>query len=152
MAGSKRLNNVPHGLLGTFASRNNDINVYWGIGVLKQYAVKYDQPTLIFDLLARNPSWSVDSLVQIAEKTYQKWLIDRLAKMGVDRKYLQSVEIHLRFSTFNEFPNATRDTWGEPYLCSAILTNKEGVVYSASKIGVCAPHDPKKEFRSGRVD
>ncbi len=50
MAGSKRLNDVPHGLLGKFASRNNDIKGYWGIGVLKQYAVKYDLTKLIFDL------------------------------------------------------------------------------------------------------
>lgn len=116
MAVRKQLKGLAHGLLGTFVSPNNDINGYWGIGVLNLYSVRHDLSTLVIDLIGRSPSFVADSPVQFAEKTYQRWLFDKLAKVGIDRKQLESAEIHLRFSTFDEFPNVIRDTRGEP-LC-----------------------------------
>ena len=151
MAGRKKIKDIAHGLLGTFVSRNNDINGYWGIGVLNKFAVQHNLTKVIIDLLGRDLSWAVDSPIQIAKKTYQRRLLDTLARVGIHRDHLERAEIHLRFATFDEFPDAVRDTRGDPYTCCVILTNKNGIKYSASKVGVCAPHDRTKDHRSNRV-
>ncbi len=89
MAGCKKLKNIAHGLLGTFLSRNNDIGGYWGIGVLKQYAIRHDLAEIIFDLHARAPVWTADSPIQSIERRYQKWLFDTFDRIGMDRNNKQ---------------------------------------------------------------
>lgn len=151
MAGRKQLNGIALGLLGTFVSRNNDIDGYWGLGVLRLCALRNGLSELVLDLLKQNADSDVESPVQISEKAYQIWLFDGLAKIGSERQQLDKAEIHLEFSTFDILPNAIRDTRGDPYICTVKLTNKCGISYSATKIGVCAPHDPNKDRQSTRV-
>jgi hypothetical protein len=118
---------------------------------LKTICGKDNPSKLIFDLLVQSPDFDVDSSVQIAEKTYQTWLFNMLEKVCIDQKQLERAEIRLEFSTFEEFPKAIRDTRGDPYVCTVILLNTNGISYSASKIGVCASHNPTKDRRSNRV-
>lgn len=147
MAKRKRLTGIANSLLGTFVSRNNDIGGYWGIGVLRQYASRKNLADVYIELAGQTEDRTPESPVKNIEEVYKGWLLSSLAKVGVDYGQLKGVEIQLRFSTFEEFPDAIRDTRGDPYLCSVIITNKEDIKYSASILGVCAPHDPNKERR-----
>lgn len=151
MARRKQLKGIALALLGTFVSRNNDIYGYWGLGVLKLCAMKNGLSKIIIDLLEQSPGFDANSPIHIAEKTYQSWLFRTLEKARFDKKQLERAEIHLEFSTFDEFPKAIRDTRGEPYQCSVILKSKGGTSYLISKIGVCAEHDPAKDRQSTRV-
>lgn len=151
MARRNQLKGIALGLLGTFVSRNNDIYGYWGIGILKLCAVKNGLSKIVLDLLEQSSGFDADSPVHIAEKTYQSWLFRTFEKVGLDTKKLERAEIHVEFSTFDEFPNAIRDTRGEPYECSVIIKSKVGASYVVSKIGVCAEHDPAKDRQRTRV-
>jgi hypothetical protein len=151
MASRKALKNVAYGLLGTFVSRDNDIDGYWGLGVLRLFADRHDMSTVTIDMLNKSLSLSNDSPVRIAEETYQEWFRNALKKSGIDIGHITLANITLRFSTFEEFPNVIRDTRGKPYFCKVAIIHDDGTSYSASKVGCCAPHDPNKDYRSTRA-
>ncbi len=146
----KALKGVAHGLLGTFVSRNNDIDGYWGLGVLRLFAEQNDFSLLTLDLLSDSLGRFPDSPLGIAEKTYHEWFRNVLQKSGVDVDNVARADISVRFSTFDEFPNTIRDTRGEPYLCTVTIVQANGNMYLTSKLGCCASHDPNSELRSNR--
>ena len=150
MARRKQLKGIAHGLLGTFISRYNDIDGYWGLGVLRRCASNNNLSKIIIDLLVQSRDFAIDSPVSFTERTYRSWLFNTLEKVGLDSGVLERAEIHLVFGTFSEFPKVVRDTRGEPYQCRVLLKFKDGPLYSASKLGVCAVHDPAKDRRSTR--
>src|SRR5829696_8128411 len=136
------LKGIACGLLGTFVSRNNDINGYWGLGVLRLHAERMQASELTIDLLKEDLVPDFRSPVATTKQIYRQVLTNVLAKSHIDTARLKKVEINLRFANFEEFPNAIRDTRGEPYLCTVSITGKNGSIYEARKLGCCAPHDP----------
>jgi hypothetical protein len=146
-----RLKGIAHGLLGTFISRNNDVDRYWGIGVLRLYADSNGISEITIDL--ENPESSTDSsfLISSVRGRYREWLINALNKSGVKPSQLTKAQIKLRFSNFVELPGAIRETRGEPYVCTVTLTGDNGVTYALSKTSCGAPHDPRWELRSTRA-
>lgn len=151
MPGQKQLKNIAYGLLATFVSRNNNIYGYWGLGVLRSYVTKHHLEEISVNLLAQNPDSVPSSPVDMVARYYQKWLFEKLDSAGIDPTELKSAEISIRFSTYDEIPEVRRDTWGEPYKCLVTIATQKGITYSASKIGVCAKHNPLVEFRSTRI-
>ncbi|MGQ0540292.1 MAG: hypothetical protein ACT4O9_00410 [Blastocatellia bacterium] len=147
----KQLKNIVAGLLGTFTSRNNDISGYWGLGLLRRYAENLGRDSLEIDLLSSVSDEPADAPLDLIEQRYRKWLSDAFAQRTVRTDEIKSAVIKLRFSTFEEFPNVERLTRGEPYACSVHITNAQGIEYSASCTGVCAPHDAGIELRSTRA-
>ncbi|HTK37411.1 MAG TPA: hypothetical protein VL325_02870 [Pyrinomonadaceae bacterium] len=143
--------NIASGLLGTFTSRNNDIDGYWGLGILRLFAYRLKLSTLTLDLLNRSLNLLPESPVSYAEEIYQKWLRSSLKKSKIDISEVIRADINLRFSTFEEFPGVPRDTRGEPYVCTVTIVRRGGYTYSATKVGCCALHDPRKDRRSTRV-
>lgn len=146
------LKGVVHGLIGTFTSRYNDVNGYWGIGFLRLIAVERKVVSLTLDLL--NPDSSGPYAAQLEEiaGNYQLWLSATLPRFGYSLENLTSATIEIRFSSFKEFPNAIRDTRGEPYEVSVKIRRFDGKVYEAAKIGVCEIHNPSRESQSGRIN
>jgi hypothetical protein len=74
MSPRKNIKGVALGLLGTFVSRNNDIDGYWDIGVLRLYSEKHHLSTLTFDLLNSLNSLESKSPISVTEVKYQSWL------------------------------------------------------------------------------
>ena len=151
MVGWKQVRNIASGLLGTFTSRNNDINGYWGLGVLRLYAGRCGIETLEIDLLSQVSDELAGSPLLVAERYYRAWFSSALSNRQVDLADLSSARIRLRFSTFAEFPDVVRDTRGEPYVCCVSIANQHGVEYSTSRIGVCANHNPWIDSRRTRI-
>ena len=146
-----RLKGIANDLLGTFVSRNNDIDGYWGIGVLRSYADSRNESEVKIDLLNAESDPTPRSPIKTAKEKYRQWLINVLSKTGLDAGNLKRAEVNLRFTTFEEFPHAIRWTRGEPYVCTVALISNNGASYEVSKLSCCAPHDPKKEYRSTRT-
>jgi hypothetical protein len=116
MAGRKQLKNLANGLLGTFVSRNNDINGYWGLGLLRLYAAQRSLQTVSIDLLSQGLEKEQISPIDIAWRNYRKWLFEKLSDAGIDPMELRAAEIRIRFTTLDEFPDVRR-------LTGASLTN-----------------------------
>lgn len=146
------LKGIAHGLLGTFISRNNDIAGYWGLGVLRLFAKTNKHSELKIELLEQKPESKPQSPIRTIIANYRQWLLNALKNAGIHTKQLEAARIDIRFTTFDAIPDAIRDTRGEPYVCTVSLHASNGRTYRASKIGVCSPHDPKREARSTRVE
>lgn len=145
--GKSNLQGIAHGLLGTFISRNNDIGGYWGLGVLRKLSESNGLDQIEIDLLSEDDEAEA---IEVCKSRYRRWLETNLERSGLSLASLLVARIRLRFSSdFGSHPNAIRDTRGFPYECLVEIRRdtSQGV---ASKIGVCAPHDPSKESRSNR--
>jgi hypothetical protein len=149
--GLKALKGIAHGLLRTFVSRNNDLNGYWGLGVLRLFSETNRMPVITLELLDKEPNLS-DSPIHATRDIYQKWFYSAIEKFGIYRSEIAQASISIRFSTFDELPSTVRDTRGEPYECIVNIVRVDGKKYQASKVGVCALHDPAKERRRLRLD
>ena len=147
MAKRKTLKGIAHGLLGTFVSRYNDINGYWGLGVLRQLADKRSLQSLELDLLGSNTEHPV---LKDVETRYRTWLLETLPKVRIAPTQIAQAEIRIFFAEEIDFPDAVRSTRGKPYKCTVTITRRDGVAVSAERIGYCGPHDPSKEHRSNR--
>lgn len=151
MAKRKKLKGIAHGLLTAFVSRNNDIDGYWGLGILRLFAEKNEISVVTLDLINKTPNLPEESPVQVAEDRYREWFQNELVKAGVDAARIARAEINIQFSTFEEFPAAIRDTRGAPYLCTVIIARHDGPTISVAKLGCCEAHNPRKDLRSTRA-
>jgi hypothetical protein len=152
LARKKVLKNIAHGLLGTFVSRYNDIGGYWGLGVLRLFAEENKLSEITLDLLGESTHLPNGSPIRVSQKTYREWLDGARSKQGVADRRLKKAEINIRFATFEEFPDVILDTHGRPYVCTVTIVADGGPTYSASKLGVCEHHDPKRDRRSTRAE
>lgn len=141
------LNGAAHGLLGTFVSRYNDIDGYWGLGVLRKLAMENDVRLIEIDLLSEQQG---QREIELCRACYRNWLESTVSKFGSSLGSLRVARISLRFyDDFDSHPNVVKDARGFPYEC-VVEVGATSKVYAALKIGVCASHDPRVESRSGR--
>jgi hypothetical protein len=152
VANKKALKNIAYGLLGTFVSRYNDIGGYWGLGVLRLFAEKNQLSEITLDLMGDSANLPGGSPIRVSEEKYREWLQNARSKQKVADHKLAKAEINIRFTTFEEFPDVILDTRGRPYVCTVTIVLERGPIYSASKLGVCECHDPRRDLRSTRSD
>jgi len=143
-----RIRNIAHGLIGTFVSRYNSVNGYWGLGVLRLFAEQNGLSEVTIDLVNKPMLLEHGTPVSIVEEKYQKWFRSALAKSKIDITCISFANVELRFTTFEEFPNIVRDTRGQPYVCTVRIVRTIGDSYETKHIACCAAHDPTKESRS----
>lgn len=143
------LQGIANGLLGAFVSRNNDIDGYWGLGMLRSEAAQARQQEITINLLIEQTGTSA---VRTCSVRYRKWLEAILSKQHLELRDLSVAAITIRFAdSFDDFPGLVKDTRGLPYMCSVELRRPSRKMYVSTKIGVCALHDPSKDRRSTRV-
>jgi len=143
-----RIRNIAHGLLGTFVSRYNDIDGYWGIGILRLFAEQNGLSKVDIDVTNPPIPFERGTPVSIIEEKYQRWLRNALVREKIDPESVTGAKIELRFSTFEEFPNIIRDTRGQPYVCTVRIARANGNTYEAEHIACYGAHDPTKESRN----
>lgn len=142
------LKGVAYGLLGTFVSRYNDIDGYWGLGVLRKLAYEYNTKQIEINLLSDR---SDHREIEICKQQYGRWLRSTARKFGSSFGSLEVARILLRFEDdFDSYPGVVKDTRGFPYECVVEIA-ASSKTYIARKIGVCASHDPCLESRSARA-
>jgi hypothetical protein len=146
--GKSKLKGIVSGLLGTFVSRNNDIDGYWGLGVLRKLAESNGLAQIEIDLLCEDEEAEA---IESCKTRYRRWLQTTLAKNNLSQRSLRSARIRIHFAEgFSAYPDAIRDTRGLPYECLVEIRRDDGGTYVASKVGVCMPHDPSRESKSNR--
>lgn len=150
MLRKSEIRNIAHGLLGTFVSRNNDIDGYWGLGILREVANETGQTKIEIDLLDENAQ---DHRIQACKVHQRKWLAEMIERKGGEIEALSEARICVRFvDSFDEYPNLPRYTRGLPFECTVQVGTEPQNICSAVEIGVCAPHDPDKDLRRGGYD
>ncbi len=151
MARRKELGSIASGIIGSFNSRNNDVDGYWGVGKLCSFA--YEQLTQVvqIEILSEviNPKTEQFNSLLIH---YQNILKSHLAKRNIPIKWLKNVTITISFNQpFQNKYHLWRTACGKPYICVCEITDDNGRVHSAIAGGNCFPHNPSKELRRAYV-
>ncbi len=144
----RALINIAQGLTGSFISRNNDVNGYWGIGKLYLLMEKNSTFHVTIDIVKKTISPSDDEFTFLIEE-YARRLREQIIHRGLKESYVKKAKIEV----FG-FPN-------EPILeLGKIAPNRVKCVFTietdTSKIFTveaethCRPHDPRKEICSTR--
>ncbi|MCJ8274859.1 MAG: phage terminase family protein [Psychrosphaera sp.] len=147
MARRKELGSIASGLIGSFSSRNNDIDGYWGIGKLYRFAKINETDNIVIDLIKQEmtpQSTDFNSLI-----TFYRTMLAR----RIPLTWIASATITVRF---NQEYKAKYHYWtsnlGKPCMCECEIIDDNGRTYYAYTGTNCQPHDPSKESRSCRVN
>ncbi len=151
MASRKELKNIAGGIIGSFNSRNNDVDGYWGIGKLYSFAMSKDTDTVTLDLTNETISpktTEFDSLI----KFYRNMLISQLKARHIPYDFLDKVEITVRFEQqYQKKYHWWRSALGKPCTCTCEIIDNRGGKRSVINGNNCRPHDSAMESRSTRV-
>ena len=152
MVSRKELKNIGGGIIGSFNSRNNDVDGYWGIGKLYRFAILNDTDTVILDLINESISPNTtefDSLIEF----YRNMLISQLKVRHIPYDFLDKVEIIVRFEQqYQEKYHWWRSAFGKPCVCTCEITDERGSNRGVITGNNCQPHDSAMESRSTRVN
>jgi hypothetical protein len=145
----RELLDVAAAIAGSFVSRNNDVNGYWSLGLLRSYADYHNLRCLRFDILA--PDAIQDSeLLNLISDRYRSFLARQLTVRKIARATVSRAEVALTFDP--EAPNVPADpTYGAPFSCLVRLTDHSGREFQRRLLGCCNPHNPLRELRSSRA-
>jgi hypothetical protein len=130
------MNALASSLCAYLCSRNNDINGYWGIGILCATSKRERKPKFGFKIypgeLLRIYSCEISESKQVTEK---------LVKFDLD-----SIEGRLSFFEDGRYPHGA-----EKYTCGIAIAITQGCRTGLSMSHVeCWPHDPSRERRRWR--
>lgn len=148
-----RLEGVAAAVLSSFLSRNNDIDGYWALGLLRSFADATDVSELRLDVLNGNAD-PIDTLTLRVAQAYQAVLQRQLLLRGIPADRIARAEVVVSFDVEDAgiipytLPYAS---YGEPFRCIVSLTDsRSGREHRRSTVARCAPHDPRRESRSTR--
>ncbi len=129
----RAMDSLAHSLCAYLCSRNNDINGYWGIGVLCAISKSERKPTFSFKVYP-------GKLLRIdrCEVTHSRIVTDKLVQFDLD-----SIEGRLSFFDNGRYPHGI-----EKYLCGISIAVTQGGRTGLSIGHVpCWPHDETLEQR-----
>lgn len=144
-----KLKDIAAGICSSFISRNNSDQGYWALGKMYSCANENELECLELDLLSPNNPLNPRACSSIVEH-YALWLRNQLQKSENGQNIGKAV-IQLRFNiAMDQTRFLRRETWGDPFEISVKISNNRGISAEIKNYGYCAPHDPKRESRSGR--
>ena len=146
----RELLDIAGALAGSFVSRNNDLDGYWTLGLLRSYADSNHVGHLRFDVANSGTQPENELLLRVAE-TYRQLLARQLTTRRIAREVVVRAEVVLTFD--RDAPNASSlATYGSPFSCTVRLTDHRDREFERCIVGRCAPHDPRRELRSTRAE
>jgi hypothetical protein len=139
---------IASAVAGSFVSRNNDVDGYWALGLLRSYADRHGLRSLRFDILQQDPE-STNDVPALVGDAYRQVLVRQLAIRKIGRELVAKAEIFLTFGA--DAPDtSSASTYGAPFSCTVRLTDQRGREFERVRAGCCALHDPSRELRSVR--
>ena len=151
MSRSVKLRGVAINILGSFVSRNNDLDGCWAIGKLYDVAKECRTGIVTLNLLSKEiePCGTQWDFSQMLDK-YASMLVIHLGKVGVPADSLTKAAIQLWFDSAVIDVRPPTYLPGLPFRCTFELGDNAAHLLSVSHLGVARPHDPLKEARSTR--
>ncbi|SFC16407.1 hypothetical protein [Massilia yuzhufengensis] len=145
MITNHKLHHSAAGLLGSFNSRNNDIDRYWALGVLHTEALPHGNHVEL-DLLHGRAHPEAPACCSVA-RNYAAFLRRALAAHGCEPGALAAATLSLAFG----LPPAPKPRWdtrfGDPYTCTLTLQAPDGRRVTLEHTGRCAPHEQASATR-----
>jgi len=82
------------GVLGSFVSRNNDVDGYWGIGKLYSHALRTDAKTIAIDLVGRTITPPSDEFRSMVSR-YSEAFLGQCRKRSIPCAWANTVDIRI---------------------------------------------------------
>ena len=147
MASRKNFHDLAVGLVSRFVSRNNDIDGFWGVGVLSRAVHDAGRTQWSLDLLSTGDAFDHNS---------RGWLLRRLEETNVPSTWLVSASL---LATFAPHVGKPVDVWWWKQVArhgvlayritvTAVLRDDHGREWTASADTWCWDHDPGRESRN----
>ena len=143
------LTDLAAGLVGSFASRNNDVDGYWGLGLLRLLVHRAGVRVLRFDLKTATAE-PLAPITAAVVRVYCDKLEQQLTQRRIPAGEVLKAEINVEFGV-EANPLKSASTYGEPVRCTVVLVDHRNRVIRKSLLTNCGPHDPARETRSARV-
>jgi hypothetical protein len=151
MARRRELGSIASGIIGSFNSRNNDIEGYWGIGKLYKLVALREKKTVLIDLKSRVMSPTSNEF-DVMLTFYHNMLTRLLEKHKITLAWVTSVSISVEFeSTYEDKYHYWRSALGNPCKLKCEILDDNGRKHNAYAYNNCRPHDPSRESQSSRV-
>jgi hypothetical protein len=147
----REIRNAAQGLLGSFVSRNNDVDGYWGIGKLYSAAKSARTKIISLDLIDLKVTPDIDGFDHLLRK-YADLLVKQFPKRLPTSSWLSEAKITIEFESHVDPSDIPRwFTIGEPFSCIVLLADTHNRKCETKAFGRCKMHDPNTESRSTRI-
>ena len=150
MGRRRELGSIASGVIGSFSSRNNDVDGYWGIGKLYLFVATLQSKSVYLDLCSQQIipySPSFDPMTKHYSKMFKRLLI----KCSIPLEWIRSAGIYVEFEAdYEERHHYWRSALGKPCNLVCVVVDDNGRSHVARSYTNCLPHDPKREIRSTR--
>ena len=151
MARRNELGSIASGIVGSFCSRNNDIDGYWALGKLNKLVENLPNKEVKIELLSCSVYPLTNEFDELIE-FYRKKLFEFLASRSIPRVWIESATILSNFELpENDANNSSKFGVGSLCQVQCKIVDDNGRSHNASNYTRCMPHDPKREMKSSRA-
>ncbi|EHN67940.1 hypothetical protein VFSR5_2757 [Aliivibrio fischeri SR5] len=150
MGRRRELGSIASGIIGSFRSRNNDVDGYWGIGKLYLFVDHLQSKCVSIDLCSQriapyNPHFD------LMTECYSKMFKGLLIKRSIPLEWIRAAYVYVEFEAdYEERHHNWRSALGNPCNLVCVVVDDNGKSHVARAYTNCFPHDAKRESRSIR--
>lgn len=139
---SRKLQNIAQGIAGSFVSRNNDVDGYWAMGMLRALADRQgvDRLTIRFDASAEPDNLTIAAITF----RYAMILARLLEKSGHAQDWVSDARIQVEFERGDRASDPSMEV---PTVCEVHLEDRRGYAALIRRTTSCRHHDPRREYR-----
>jgi len=146
----RELKGIAAGISSSFSSRYNDIDGYWGLGIIYLRTAEAGLSKFKIDLIS-GESLPYFKYSKKLAAPYLEHLKLQAEKKGFHPCQICKAVIGIEFNTTPSRLNLIfKQTWGEAFICTVSITDDLGKTWSYQYEGWCGKHDSSKEHRSTR--
>ena len=131
-------------------SRNNDYVGYWAIGLLYGRALEGSSNKVSFNLVGVGDEVQDLALELALRNKYREMLTNLMSRSSLPVSWIKAANITIEFEYADEVGRVLARL-ERPYLAQLLITTDSGKNLSVKHIGACWPHEPRREYRSGRA-
>lgn len=132
MGRRKEFKTVSNDLLGSFVSRNNDLDGYWALGQFQTYLQSTSEDRLWFDLV---PDTGRGSAFPTVLSNTQRAFQGHLTARRLPRSWVRSAMLMVAQRSLSEL------------ICTFTVTDDRGKIFASQRTVTARPHDPNRELR-----
>ncbi|GEM_PF-1916376 len=151
MVRRKELKSVAESIADKFVSRYNDIGGYWTIGKIYRFLDTQETTEFTYDIIDQTSTPTYGAFDEI-DKPYAQMLVSQCQNKGFCNMPV-GAKVILSFESENIINNGTmKKTGGRSFLCTVVIEDDIGQLWSGQRRDWCWKHQPELEIRSTRYD
>jgi len=151
MARRKELGSIASGLVGSFNSRNNDVDGYWALGKLYRLLESTERKLVCVELVSGCIQPETNEF-DVMLSSYKERLHGYISNRRIPFNWVVSARISVEFeANFDPKYHSGIQVMGRPCIVTCDIEDDHGRHHVAYAYSNCWPHDADKETRSCRA-